>query len=177
MNAASLATARRNPFLSTKRRMRRVLLTLIRLFGCGVLFVVLCFSMPMSRAEAPAEATAELETEGTKTATAVDPADKTMGSKIPVPAEFQKEKKRKAFAGLAALSAIAILGVGAIAATMVWARRLRRLARDKGPHQTTIGNDFWFFKPPKITDGKSDPVKTIRNLPESDSSSNTKAPE
>ena len=59
------------------------------------------------------------------------------------------EKKRKAFAGLAALGGIAILGVGIIAATMMWATRLRRLARIDGPCQKTVGNDFWFLKPPK----------------------------
>ena len=59
------------------------------------------------------------------------------------------EKKRKAFAGLAALGGIAILGVGIIAATMMWATRLRRLARIDGPPQKTVGNDFWFLKPPK----------------------------
>ncbi len=59
------------------------------------------------------------------------------------------EKKRKAFAGLAALGGIAILGVGIIAATMMWATRLRRLARIDGPSQKTVGNDFWFLKPPK----------------------------
>ena len=59
------------------------------------------------------------------------------------------DKKRKAIAGLAAVSGIAILGVGVIAATMMWAKRLRRLARDSGPSQTTLGNDFWFLKPPK----------------------------
>ena len=60
-----------------------------------------------------------------------------------------QEKKRKAFAGLAALGGIAILGVGIIAATMMWATRLRRLARIDGPSQKTVGNDFWFLKPPK----------------------------
>ena len=59
------------------------------------------------------------------------------------------EKRRKASAGLAAVGAIAILGVGIIAATMMWAKRLRRLARDPGPPQKTAGNDFWFLKPPK----------------------------
>ena len=59
------------------------------------------------------------------------------------------EKKRKATVGLAAVGAIAILGVSVIAMTMIWARRLRRLARDSGPIQKTAGNDFWFLKPPK----------------------------
>lgn len=70
------------------------------------------------------------------TADTVTPADETT-------------RKRRALAGLAAVGGIAILGVAIIAATMVWARRLRRLARNMGPPQKTIGNDFWFLKPPK----------------------------
>jgi hypothetical protein len=62
---------------------------------------------------------------------------------------MEAEKKRKATAGLAAVGAIAILGVSVIALTMIWARRLRRLARDSGPIQRTAGNDFWFLRPPK----------------------------
>ena len=61
------------------------------------------------------------------------------------------EGRKKALAGLAAICGITIAGVAAIAATIVWARRLRRLARDPGPVQTTAGNDFWFLKPPKQT--------------------------
>ncbi|HEY0983396.1 hypothetical protein [Schlesneria sp.] len=61
------------------------------------------------------------------------------------------EKKRKASIALAAVGGIAILGVGIIAATMVWARRLRRLARNVGPPQRTICDDFWFLKPAKPT--------------------------
>ncbi len=80
------------------------------------------------------------------------------------------EKKRKAFAGLAALGGIAILGVGIIAATMMWATRLRRLARIEGPSQKTVGNDFWFLKPPKpiaseseILDRRRPPYTENRN--------------
>lgn len=65
------------------------------------------------------------------------------------------ERRKKALAGLAALCGIAITGVAAIAVTIVWARRLRRLARDPGPAQKTAGNDFWFLKPPKQTVEKS----------------------
>lgn len=60
-----------------------------------------------------------------------------------------EERAKIRTAGLAAIAGIAILGVGSIAITMVWARRLRRLARDPGPPQTTEGNDFWFLKPRK----------------------------
>ena len=65
------------------------------------------------------------------------------------PAAVDTEKRRKASAALAAVGAIAIIGVGIVAVTMIWARRLRRLARDPGAPQKTAGNDFWFLKPPK----------------------------
>jgi hypothetical protein len=65
-------------------------------------------------------------------------------------------KKRKATAGLAAVGGIAILGISIIAVTMLWARRLRRLARDRGPLQKTEGDDFWFLKPPKQIANESD---------------------
>jgi len=70
----------------------------------------------------------------------------------------KREKKKKAMVVLAAVAGIAISGVGAIAVTMLWARRLRRLARDPGPPQKTAGNDFWFLKPPRlvITDPEAD---------------------
>lgn len=68
----------------------------------------------------------------------------------PVVAPAAARKKKKASAGIAAIIGIAMLGVGAIAFTMIWARRLRRFARDPGPTQTTLGNDFWFLKPPKV---------------------------
>jgi len=66
-----------------------------------------------------------------------------------------EEKKRKASIALLAVGGIAILGVGVIAATMIWARRLRRLARNSGPPQRTAGNDFWFLKPPKLSASNS----------------------
>ena len=65
------------------------------------------------------------------------------------------EKRRKASIALLAVGGIAILGVGVIAATMIWARRLRRLARNSGPPQRTAGNDFWFLKPPKLSASNS----------------------
>ena len=68
----------------------------------------------------------------------------------PEDAPVGAEKMKKASAGIAAIAAIAILGIGVIAFTMIWARRVRRLARDPGPAQTTLGNDFWFLKPPKV---------------------------
>lgn len=66
-----------------------------------------------------------------------------------------EEKKRKASIALLAVGGIAILGVGIIAATMIWARRLRRLARNNGPPQRTTGNDFWFLKPRKPSSSSS----------------------
>ena len=50
----------------------------------------------------------------------------------PVVPAVDLEKRQKAIAGLAAVGAIAILGVSVIAATMMWAKRLRRLARAQG---------------------------------------------
>lgn len=61
-----------------------------------------------------------------------------------------EEKRRRASVALLAVGGIAIVGVGIIAGTMIWARRLRRLARDHGPRQRTMGNDFWFLKPRKL---------------------------
>jgi len=71
----------------------------------------------------------------------------------------RKQEKRSTalFAALIAVAGIAVLGVGAIAMNMLWARRLRRLARDPGPRQTTVGNDFWFLKPPKPPVDPDDP--------------------
>lgn len=70
-----------------------------------------------------------------------------------------EEKKRKASIALLAVGGIAIVGVGIIAATMIWARRLRRLARNNGPPQRTTGNDFWFLRPRKYSTSES-PIKT-----------------
>lgn len=77
----------------------------------------------------------------------VDNVQKTEPQKPAAPVAADKIKK--ASAGMAAIVGIAILGIGAIAFTMIWARRVRRIARDPGPTQTTLGNDFWFLKPPK----------------------------
>ena len=61
------------------------------------------------------------------------------------------EKMKKVTILLSAIIGIVIFGVGGIAVMMLWARRIRRLARDPGPVQKTVGNDFWFLKPPKPT--------------------------
>jgi hypothetical protein len=68
----------------------------------------------------------------------------------PRAADVDEKKRKKVVATLAAIAGVAVFGVGAIAVTMVWARRLRRMARDPGPRQTTVGNDFWFLKPEKV---------------------------
>lgn len=91
------------------------------------------------------------------------PAEQVEAVKADVPAVPEKphaadvdpKKRKKIVAVLAAVSGVAVLGVGAIAATMVWARRLRRIARDPGPRQTTVGNDFWFLKPEKAKSAES----------------------
>jgi hypothetical protein len=77
-----------------------------------------------------------------------DPENVEAQDAPPAPAKAT-EKQKKASAAMAAVGGIAILGIGVIAWTMIWARRLRRFARDPGPAQTTLGNDFWFLKPPK----------------------------
>ena len=59
------------------------------------------------------------------------------------------EKMKKVTILMSAITGIFIFGVGGIAVMMLWARHLRRLARDPGPVQKTVGNDFWFLKPPK----------------------------
>ncbi|WP_157605088.1 hypothetical protein [Schlesneria paludicola] len=87
---------------------------------------------------------------------AIEPSVPVLEESTPDPARTA-ERRKKALAGLAALCGIAITGVAAIAATIVWARRLRRLARDPGPAQTTAGNDFWFLKPPKQVVAKDSP--------------------
>lgn len=60
-----------------------------------------------------------------------------------------KEKLEKATKAMGAVVGIAVLGIATIAGVMIGAKRLRRIARDPGSNQTTIGNDFWFIKPPK----------------------------
>ena len=91
--------------------------------------------------------------------------DKSVSPELTVPSDesstIDAEKKRKATIGLAAVGAIAILGVSVIVMTMIWARRLRRLARDSGPIQKTAGNDFWFLKPPKPNATDTE-ISTIR---------------
>lgn len=72
------------------------------------------------------------------------------------------EKIKAATFMLGAIVGIAIFGIGGIAATMIWATRLRRLARDMGPHQRTAGNDFWFLKPPKPNAADTDIASSHR---------------
>jgi len=66
------------------------------------------------------------------------------------------EKRRRAMAGLMAVSGILILGVMFLAVVLIWGARLRRLARRELPAQTTLQNDLWFLKPPKPAAGEGD---------------------
>ena len=84
-----------------------------------------------------------------------------------------REKMKKATVLLAAVGGIAVFGIGAIASIMLWARHLRRLARDLGPRQKTVGNDFWFLKPPKPNAAEPDITDSHRppyTPPESETS-------
>lgn len=87
---------------------------------------------------------------------AVDNSEPPASQVEPANPKIDIEKKKKVVILLSAVAGVAICGIGAIAGTMLWARHLRRLARDIGPPQTTIGNDFWFLKPPKPVATKSD---------------------
>jgi hypothetical protein len=64
-------------------------------------------------------------------------------------------RKQKAYAGLAALAGIAIVGVCLGALTILWAGRLRRQLRQPLPEGTASAREFWFLKPPKPTVGES----------------------
>ncbi len=66
------------------------------------------------------------------------------------------EKRRRAMAGLMAVSGILIVGVMFLAVVVIWGARLRRLARRDLPAQTTLQNDLWFLKPPKPAAGEGD---------------------
>jgi hypothetical protein len=68
----------------------------------------------------------------------------------------EPEKRRSAMAGLAALAGIAIVGIGLVALTILWAGRLRRLNRQPLP-EAPLKNDLWFLKPPKSPPGSSLP--------------------
>ena len=78
--------------------------------------------------------------------------------------EAEKEKQKTVLILMAALAAIIAAGVFGIAAVIVWARRLRRIARDLGPAQRTIGNDFWFLKPPKPAVSESNVLEAHRPM-------------
>ena len=91
----------------------------------------------------------------------VDP-EKKLDTVHPAEAKIGIEKRKKVVVGLAAIGGIAIFGIGGIAITMLWARRLRRLARELGPPQKTAGNDFWFLKPPKPTVAEAEIVDSHR---------------
>lgn len=76
----------------------------------------------------------------------------------------EDEKLKKIAIMMSAVGGIVILGVGAIASLMIWARHLRRVARATGPIQRTEGNDFWFLKPPKHAVSDSNVGETHRPI-------------
>lgn len=70
------------------------------------------------------------------------------------------EKHVKAYAGLAALAGIVIVGVAMAGLIVLWAGRLRRQLRQPLPDADLPDRDFWFLKPPK-------PSVTSSSLPDS----------
>ncbi len=135
------------------------------LVGC-VLLSGICGAGPLAAQEtestvppsavAPANQAAEVDQTPVVEPAVVNPPQPTANA-VPSPrAQENNEKLVKVTILFAAVSGIAIFGIGAIAVTMLWARHLRRLARDLGPPQKTAGNDFWFLKPPKPLAGESE---------------------
>ena len=78
-----------------------------------------------------------------------EPPSTPLDSDASTKPKVDTEKMKKVTILMSAITGIFIFGVGGIAVMMLWARHLRRLARDPGPVQKTVGNDFWFLKPPK----------------------------
>jgi hypothetical protein len=79
------------------------------------------------------------------------PADATAAPVDPVPlgeTPLEREKRRKALAGLAAVAGIAIVGIGLVAVIILWGGRLRRINREPLP-DAKPRNEFWFLQPPK----------------------------
>lgn len=70
------------------------------------------------------------------------------------------EKQIKAYAGLAALAGIIIVGIALAGLIVLWAGRLRRQIRRPLPDASLPDRDFWFLKPPK-------PTVTSSKLPDS----------
>lgn len=128
---------------------------------CIVLFGIMAFPIPALAQDDEKEQPQSMHL-------LADPAPAEAPDQAPVPPN-EAEKRKKATAATAAIGGIAILGIGVIAWTMLWARRLRRFARDPGPAQTTLGNDFWFLKPPKTIPSDSD-VTTSAAPPKAENS-------
>jgi hypothetical protein len=76
----------------------------------------------------------------------------------------QKAARRKIVAGLIIVGGLLVLGVAVLVLTVLWAHRLRRIARQALPTQHT-GDDLWYLRPSKTT------------LPGSCNSDATSAPE
>lgn len=66
----------------------------------------------------------------------------------PIDDPLERDKRRRALAGLAAVAGIAIVGVALVTLTILWARRLRRINRHPLP-PTCVKNEYWFLQPPK----------------------------
>jgi hypothetical protein len=81
----------------------------------------------------------------------------------------QTEKQIKAYAGLAALAGIVIVGVALAGLIILWAGRLRRQLRRPLPEADLPDRDFWFLKPPK-------PTVTNSSLPDSHQPPHDKPP-
>ena len=82
----------------------------------------------------------------TKPPVSTSPATAVEATKPLTPEE--KERRRKAQIAMSALGGILIVGVAGIAAIMLWARRLRRIARGSSNPQA-LKNELWFLKPEK----------------------------
>jgi hypothetical protein len=62
----------------------------------------------------------------------------------------RKAAKRKVVAGLIIVGGLLVLGVAVLVLTVLWAHRLRRIARQDLPTQH-CGDDLWYLRPSKTT--------------------------
>lgn len=138
MTSARLAEPRIQKQTTPVNVRRRV--SFLLMLSCGMLLIQSANGQSSDSAEPPA-ANQQVE----QPANPPDPPLIT----DPETNEEDKEKREKVAILMGAIGGIAILGIGAIAILMIWARHIRRLARDQGAVQRTEGNDFWFLKPPK----------------------------
>ena len=130
----------------------------------GHLIILACSIFLSGIVTAQEEQTAKEGPDNIQPINKLGPRTDKRSADVDLPKDIKLEKRKKATIGLAAVGGIAILGIGAIAITMLWARRLRRLARDLGPTQKTAGNDFWFLKPEKPIASEANVADTHRPL-------------